>query len=106
METKAKRKAPLDDRQISAMLGAVPSWSRRGSRAIRRLFEFKGFLDSIDFVNRVSVKAEKANHHPDIDVRWNKVTLTLSTHDKGGLTQKDFSVARQCDEVFDRFFGS
>lgn len=104
METKPKRKASLDDRQTGQQLETVPSWARRGARAIRRRYEFKGFLDAIDFVNRVSVRAEKANHHPDIDVRWNKVTLTLTTHDTGGLTLKDFSLARQCDEVFERFF--
>ena len=94
----------MDDRQVAQLLATVPAWSRRGSKAIRRRYEFRGFLDSIDFVNRVSVRAEKANHHPDIDVRWNKVTLTLSTHDKGGVTQKDFSLARQCDELFTKFF--
>jgi len=104
VDNRAKRKAHLDERQVGLLLGEVPSWSRRGVKAIRRLYEFRGFLDSIDFVNRVSVRAEKANHHPDIDVRWNKVTLTLSTHDKGGLTQKDFSLARQCDEIFSKFF--
>jgi len=104
VEDKAKRKASMDDRQVAQLLATVPAWSRRGSKAIRRRYEFRGFLDSIDFVNRVSVRAEKANHHPDIDVRWNKVTLTLSTHDKGGVTQKDFSLARQCDELFTKFF--
>lgn len=104
MEKKAKSKAPLDDRQFAQLMATVPAWSRRGAKAIRRRFEFRGFLDSIDFVNRVSVRAEKANHHPDIDVRWNKVTLTLSTHDKGGVTHKDFSLARQCDELFAKFF--
>jgi len=102
VEKKAKGKARIDDRQASLLLEAVPSWARRGAKAIRRCYEFKGFLDSIDFVNRIAVKAEKANHHPDIDVRWNKVTLTLTTHDTGGLTLKDFSLARQCDRAFAR----
>ena len=92
----------LDTKQITRRLKSVPKWSKRG-RTIRRRFEFGGFLQGIDFVNRVARKAERSNHHPDIDIRWNKVTLTLTTHDKGGLTGKDFSMARQCDKVFSRF---
>jgi 4a-hydroxytetrahydrobiopterin dehydratase len=95
----------LSSRQIKLRLRALPEWSAR-ARAIRRKFVFKGFLGAIDFVNRVAKKAEKANHHPDIDIRWNKVTLTLTTHDQGGLTGKDFSMARQCDQVFSRLAGS
>jgi 4a-hydroxytetrahydrobiopterin dehydratase len=53
----------------------------------------KGFLKSIDFVNRIARKAQKINHHPDIDIRFDKMTLT--THDEGGITEKDFSMARQ-----------
>jgi 4a-hydroxytetrahydrobiopterin dehydratase len=55
----------------------------------------KGFLKSIDFVNRIARKAQKINHHPDIDIRFDKMTLTLTTHDEGGITEKDFSMARQ-----------
>jgi 4a-hydroxytetrahydrobiopterin dehydratase len=95
---------PLNARQITRRLTSVPKWSKRG-RAIRRRFEFAGFLNGIDFVNRIARKAEKDDHHPDIDIRWNKVTLTFTTHSKGGLTGKDFSMARQCDDVFLRFFG-
>jgi 4a-hydroxytetrahydrobiopterin dehydratase len=91
--------------QTKRRLRSVPEWSKRG-RAIRRRFEFRGFLEGIDFVNRVARRAEKADHHPDIDVRWNKVTLTLSTHSEGGLTGKDFSMARQCDLIFSRFLGA
>jgi 4a-hydroxytetrahydrobiopterin dehydratase len=54
-------------------------------------------------VNRVARKAQKANHHPDIDIHFNKVTLKLTTHDEGGITEKDFSLARQCDEIFSKF---
>jgi len=93
----------LTSRQITERLKVVPEWSLR-DRKIRRRFEFKGFLESLDFVRRIGAKAEKADHHPDIDIRWNKVSLALTTHDKGGLTEKDFSMARQCDAVFSRFF--
>jgi 4a-hydroxytetrahydrobiopterin dehydratase len=93
----------LNSQQISRRLKSVPKWSKRG-RTIRRKFEFSGFLKGIDFVNRVARKAEKSDHHPDIDIRWNKVTLTLTTHSMGGLTGKDFSMALQCDGIFSRFF--
>jgi 4a-hydroxytetrahydrobiopterin dehydratase len=91
----------LNARQIKKRLKEVPEWSLRG-REIRRKFEFVGFLSAIEFVNRVAARAEKADHHPDIDIRWNKVTLALTTHSKGGLTGNDFSMARQCDRVFSR----
>jgi 4a-hydroxytetrahydrobiopterin dehydratase len=93
----------LSSRQVTQSLKTLPEWSER-ARAIHRRFEFAGFLQALDFVNRVGAKAEKANHHPDIDIRWNKVALTLTTHDKGGLTEKDFSMALQCDRVFSRHF--
>jgi 4a-hydroxytetrahydrobiopterin dehydratase len=92
----------LTAKQVSLRLKAVPDWSKR-ARTILRTFEFKGFLEGIDFVNRVARKAQKANHHPDIDIHFNKVTLKLTTHDEGGITEKDFSLARQCDEVFSKF---
>jgi 4a-hydroxytetrahydrobiopterin dehydratase len=91
----------LNAQQISRRLKSVPAWSKHG-RAIRRRFEFPTFPQGIEFVNRVARKAEKADHHPDIDIRWNKVTLTLSTHSAGGLTGKDFSMARECDAVLAR----
>jgi 4a-hydroxytetrahydrobiopterin dehydratase len=91
------------NKQVSLHLKAVPNWSKR-AQTILRTFKFEGFLKSIDFVNRIARKAQKSNHHPDIDIRFNQVTLKLATHDEGGITQKDFSLARQCDEVFSKFF--
>jgi 4a-hydroxytetrahydrobiopterin dehydratase len=93
----------LTAKQVSLHLKVVPNWSKR-AQTILRTFKFDGFPQSIDFVNRVARKAQKADHHPDIDIRFNKVTLTLTTHDEGGITKKDFSIARQCDEVFSKFF--
>jgi 4a-hydroxytetrahydrobiopterin dehydratase len=84
-------------------MGTVPGWTAH-SKKIRRKFEFAGFMDAVDFVNRVARKAEKADHHPDIDVRWNKVSLTLTTHSEGGLTGKDFLMARECSAIFARHF--
>jgi 4a-hydroxytetrahydrobiopterin dehydratase len=93
--------AILSARQTAASLKKVPEWAKR-SRTIWRTYEFKGFMGSIRFVNRVAVLAEKSDHHPDIDVRWNKVKLTLSTHSEGGITEMDFSLARLCDRAFAR----
>jgi 4a-hydroxytetrahydrobiopterin dehydratase len=93
----------LTARQVGIHLKALPNWSKR-AETIVRTFQFEGFLKSISFVNRIAGKAQKCNHHPDIDVRFNKVTLTLTTHDEGGITQKDFSLARQCDEVLAKYF--
>ena len=86
----------LDDNQIAAALAAVPHWQRQGD-AIVRTFQFKDFPAAIKLVDAVAGLAEQVWHHPDIDIRWNKVTLTLTTHDAGGLTQKDFDLARQFD---------
>jgi 4a-hydroxytetrahydrobiopterin dehydratase len=95
----------LHSKEIKLHLQSVPDWSKR-AQTIFRTFKFEGFLKGIDFVNRIAVKAQKMNHHPDIDVRFNEVTLTLSTHDEGGITEKDFSLAKQCDEVFSKFSAS
>ena len=91
----------LTAKQVRLHLKAIPNWSKR-AQTILRTFKFDGFLESIEFVNRIARKAQKADHHPDIDIRFDKVTLKLTTHDEGGLTQKDFSLARQSDEVFSK----
>jgi 4a-hydroxytetrahydrobiopterin dehydratase len=95
----------LAAKQVTLHLRAIPRWSKR-AQTILRAFKFDGFLKAIAFVNRIARKAQKLNHHPDIDIRFDKVTLKLTTHDEGGLTEKDFSLARQCDEVFSKFFVS
>ena len=77
-------------------LAAVPAWSL-SDQAIVRTYAFKDFLAAMKFVNAVAGLAEQAGHHPDIDIRWNRVTLVLTTHDAGGLTEKDFDLARKCD---------
>ena len=93
----------LTIKQISLQSKVVPNWSKR-AQTIFRTFKFQGFLESIDFVNRIARRAQKINHHPDIDIRFDKVTLTLTTHDEGGITEKDFSLAQECDGVFSKFF--
>ena len=92
----------LTAKEISLNLKTVPKWSKR-AQTIMRTFKFEGFLNSIDFVNQIARKAQKMNHHPDIDIRFNQVTLTLTTHDEGGISEKDFFLARQGDEVFAKF---
>ncbi|HTI72391.1 MAG TPA: 4a-hydroxytetrahydrobiopterin dehydratase, partial [Candidatus Limnocylindria bacterium] len=91
----------LTAKQVGVFMPSVPEWSKRG-QVIHRTFEFDGFLAGIAFVKRIATKAEKLNHHPDIDIRYDKVTLKLTTHDEGGLTDKDFTLAKQCDEVFSK----
>ena len=86
----------LTPSQIKAALAALPQWRRKAS-VISRTFEFKDFVVAMKFVNAVARAAEKAWHHPDIDIRWNKVTLALTTHDAGGLTEKDFDLAAKFD---------
>ncbi len=93
----------LTGKQIRLHLRSVPNWAKR-AQTILRTFKFSGFPESIEFVNRIAKKAQKNNHHPDIVVRFNKVTLKLTTHDEGGITSKDFFLAGQADEVFARFF--
>ncbi len=84
------------DGEIEAFLGDHPGWSREGAE-IRRTYEFADFGESMGFVTRVALAAEKADHHPDIDIRWNKVTLALSTHSEGGLTFRDLDLADVTD---------
>ena len=88
--------AILSQKQRTEAMRHVPDWRRRG-QIIRRTFEFKDFPAAIRFVNAIAKTAEKAWHHPDIDIRWNKVTLSLTTHDEGGLTKKDFALAAKFD---------
>ena len=84
--------------QIKTSLASVPDWKQKGD-SITRTFQFKDFPAAIKFVNAVAEPAEKANHHPDIDIRWNKVTLVLSTHSEGGLTPNDIELAHRVNEV-------
>ena len=78
-------------------LTTLPGWTSH-DEIISRTFTFKDFSAALKFVNAVADIAERANHHPDVDIRWNKVTLALTTHDVGGLTEKDFALARECNE--------
>jgi 4a-hydroxytetrahydrobiopterin dehydratase len=88
----------LNPEQINTALANVPDWKKKG-RTIARTYQFKDFPAAIKFINAVARLAEQAWHHPDIDIRWNKVTLTLTTHDASGLTKKDFVLARKFDRL-------
>ena len=89
----------LSDEAVEAALGELVDWSRSGD-AIQRTFAFGGFKAAIDFVGRVAERAEEVQHHPDILIRFSKVTLTLSTHDANGLSQRDVDFARDCDRLY------
>jgi 4a-hydroxytetrahydrobiopterin dehydratase len=86
----------LSDIAIQRELGNLTGWSRRGD-AITKTFQFRNFLTGIDFVSAIAKAAEAADHHPDIDIRYTKITCTLSTHSAGGVTQKDLDMARKID---------
>ena len=89
----------LSSVEIGARLKKVPGWQGRDRRkTIRRTYTFPGFRASLAFVTFVGELAESLDHHPDIDVRYNKVTLSLSTHSAGGLTDKDFELAGLVDQ--------
>jgi 4a-hydroxytetrahydrobiopterin dehydratase len=88
----------LKQSQIKVELAKVEGWKLRGKQ-ISKLFVFQDFLQGLRFINRVARIAEAMNHHPDIDVRYNKVRLTLTTHDEGALTVKDFRLAGKIDRI-------
>ena len=80
---------------------AHPEWSIDGE-TISRTFRFEDFNEAMGFVSRVALAAEAADHHPDIDIRWNRVSLTLTSHDAGALTERDTSLAARCDGFGER----
>ena len=84
--------------EVASRLGALPGWQIEEGE-LTRTFRFEDFLAALAFVNRVGEQAEKAGHHPDIDIRYNRVRLGLVTHDAGGLTAKDFELAAVIDEL-------
>ena len=90
--------ASLTDQEIKSKLVSVPDWQVESGELVRT-FLFKDFRASLAFVNRVGEAAEQAGHHPDIDIRYNKVRLALVTHDAGGITAKDFELAAAADKL-------
>jgi 4a-hydroxytetrahydrobiopterin dehydratase len=90
--------SPLFDSEIASFLSTLPAWQVEAGELVRT-FVFKDFRAALHFVNEVGELAEAAGHHPDIDIRYNKVKLALVTHDAGGLTTKDFDLAAGADKL-------
>ncbi len=88
----------LSDLEIQRALGGLPGWARRGG-ALTKTFSFDRFADGIRFVDRLARVADDMNHHPDIDVRYTKITVMLSTHDAGGITEADLRLAEKIETV-------
>lgn len=88
----------LPEEEIAKRLAEIPQWTREG-KEIKRKAKFKNFLDSMGFVTQVAILSERMDHHPDILIQWNRVSLTLSTHSAGGLTDMDFVLAKQIEGV-------
>jgi 4a-hydroxytetrahydrobiopterin dehydratase len=90
--------AVLNDSEIQHALATLPGWTRNGI-AIQRIFQFPDFKAAMVFVNKIADAAEQANHHPDIDIRYNKVTLSLVSHDSGGVTKRDIRMAERINQL-------
>ncbi len=88
----------LSASEIAHRLSSLPQWTVQAGELVRT-FTFADFRASLAFVNQVADLAEEAGHHPDIDIRYNKVRLALVTHDAGGLTAKDFDLAAKADKA-------
>jgi 4a-hydroxytetrahydrobiopterin dehydratase len=88
----------LTPEMVQESLRSLPRWKLEGKEIVRR-YEFPDFAAAMVFVNQVAAKAEEAGHHPDIDIRYNKVRLALVSHDKGGLTKRDMTMAETIDSL-------
>ena len=89
----------LSEAEVRQSLQQLHGWKQSG-KAIERVFQFDNFVRAMEFVNRIAEAAEAVNHHPDILVNYNKVTLTLVSHDSGGVTQRDIKMAGRINELF------
>ncbi len=90
--------AVLSETEVQQALQRLPGWKKNGG-AIERHFQFPDFVKAMDFVNQIAEAAEAVNHHPDIHISYNKVTLTLISHDSGGTTQRDIRMAGKINEL-------
>ena len=88
----------LNETEINQKIQTLPGWKKEGD-TIARTFEFKDFVAAINFVNKLVAPAEAAGHHPDIAISYNKVAISLTTHDAGGITQQDFDLAQKISEL-------
>jgi 4a-hydroxytetrahydrobiopterin dehydratase len=94
------RPVALDDDRIAARLATLPGWERQGDEIVKT-FELPTFPDAIAFVTGIADRAEAADHHPDLDIRYRKVRVALSTHDAGGLTDQDFDLASEIEDCLE-----
>ena len=92
------RPTRLSDLDVQRALGTLPGWSRRGD-ALVKTYAFARFADGIRFVDAVAIAADEMDHHPDIDIRYTKVTIALSTHSAGGITQLDLDLAQRVERA-------
>jgi 4a-hydroxytetrahydrobiopterin dehydratase len=92
----ARDRSKLSDTEVHSFLQRAPGWALEGGM-LKKTFAFADFRAAMSFVSRVADAAEAADHHPDIDIRYSKVTLALTTHDAGGLTVRDTALAAQVD---------
>jgi 4a-hydroxytetrahydrobiopterin dehydratase len=90
--------ALLSDQEIEERLGTLQGWAREGD-AISKTFEREDFVGSVKFVDAIVEPAEEMEHHPDLEISWDKVKVSLSTHAKGGLTDSDFELAGKIDAL-------
>ena len=88
----------LSDSEIDERLGGLDGWERSGDAIVKR-FDNGDFKGSVEFVNKLTPEAEEMNHHPDLEISWKTVTVTISTHSEGGLTEGDFELARRIDSL-------
>ena len=86
----------LPEDSVEQRLAALDGWSREGDMIVKT-YELPSFPDAIAFVTRIADLAERADHHPDLDIRYRKVRVALSTHDQGGITDKDFALAAEIE---------
>ena len=92
------RPPKLGEAEVEYAIAPLKGWTRSGN-AITKTFVFAKFLDGVEWVDRVALIAERLDHHPDLDIRYTKITATLSTHSAGGLTKSDFELAKEMDAL-------
>ena len=88
----------LSETQVQEMVAEIPDWTVEG-KELKRVMKFKDFIAAIEFVNKLVEPAEAAGHHPDLTISYNQVTVSLTTHDAGGLTEKDFAMAKEISNL-------
>lgn len=89
----------LSPDEVARRLTALPGWRAQGTAIVREYVLDGGFMGSIGFVNRLAAAAEEADHHPDLAIAWDRVTVTLSTHSAGGVTESDLALAAEADRL-------